>query len=299
MRGLPRTDPLKNMGIALTSIGAAGLFSSSIMIATAPPGPLINCQFGCAPGFGGTPIATNSDRHIAGAGLFGVSLFTTLLGAPLWAVGALEEPLDAGSRASDGTLLTAVGFTVFGAATAAGGAFAGLANNGISGTQTAPVLEAIIGTGSMLAGLPLWVVGTRRVTPPGGEGPKLGRRSRRMMVGGITLTILGAASMGVGAILASFGRDSGLQGFSGGMTFTSLGLVMAGIPMWYFGQEKVPESTWVSASAAPPPVAYEVAPLGGQPARRAMTAAPNPPPRAAYRPELQVGPTSVSMRFMF
>jgi hypothetical protein len=272
----PRVDPLRNMGIALTSMGAAGLIGSSVMIATGkeetipPPCPVM---FGCR------PTIVKSYQQVAGAGLFGASLFGVLLGAPLWAAGAAEEPLDEGQRASDGRFLAGVGLTVFGAASAAAGAFAGLADNN-SNHGDVGVPFAVFGTISMMVGLPLWVSGSKRHSAP--DGPRMVRRSRGMMAGGITITIIGAATMGAGAIMTSFGsRDEGFRAFAGAMTFTSLGLVLAGIPMWYYGQEKVPDTPWGTGSPAPP------------------TASAAPPPSPTPKPEIQIGPTGASMKFSF
>jgi hypothetical protein len=303
----PPTDPLKTMGITFTALGAAGLLGSSLLIATAkaepapcdPCGPVV-CD---EPGFFCNPGPLASSQAVAGSGLLGASLVTTLIGAPLWALGSLDEETALGMRSNDTTLLVGAGLTTVGAAAAAGGAFGGLATSR-GQAQPAAIIAAISGTTMMLVGLPLWALGTRRLPPLGDVGGTVVRRSRGLMLGGISLTIVGATLMGAGAIMGALSqRDDGVRLVSGMAGFGGLGLALGGVPMWYVGQEKVLVDPWAPPSQALEPEAYVVPPSSaprGAPVGEALAAAPRrPPARALFRPNLEVGPTSVALRFVF
>src|SRR5262249_41894240 len=159
-----------------------------------------------------------------------------------------------------------------GAASAAAAAFSGLADvHGDWASAATPF--AVLGTTAMMIGIPLWFTGAKR-NPPA-DGPPMIRRSRGVMAGGIAITMVGAATMGGGAIVTSFGStDREFRQFVGATTFGALGLVLAGIPMWYFGQENIPE----------PPSSARAA------TRRPVAAREAPP-----MPEINVGPTGLSM----
>jgi hypothetical protein len=298
----PRTDPLKTMGITLTALGAAGLLGSSIMVATSKdqPAPCDPCSSNVcnAPVFGCNPGPIPSDQRIVGSALLGASLITTLIGAPLWALGSIEESPELGLRSSDTTLLVGIGLTTLGAAATAGGAFAGLAG-GRRNAQLPAVVAGIVGTTSMLVGIPIWASGTKRKPPPSDAGIPLVRRSRSLMLAGISLSIVGATFMGGGAIVGGFSNgEGGARALSAGLTFGGLGVLLAGIPMWYVGQEKVPSDAWSPSDPASAPTAYAVPP-SSEPRDAPAEERRRPPPRASIQPSLQVGPTSVALRFSF
>jgi hypothetical protein len=247
----------------------------------------------------GDVCANGPSRKIAGSGLLGASLVTTLIGAPVLAVGTLAEPLDVGPRDSDVTLLAGIGLTTFGAAATAGGALAGLADRR-SRYPGASVSAALVGTTAMLVGMPLWAGGTRRVMNPSSTGVRWVRQNRGMMIGGITLSVLGAAMVGAGGIVSSFGGDDdGIRALSGTLAFGGLGMVIAGIPLWYVGEQRVPVDPWEAVASRMPP-AYAVGSAEQERTPRSVQAEPQaPPPRARLRTELHVGPTSVAMRLSF
>jgi hypothetical protein len=303
----PRTDPLLHSGIVLTSLGAAGLIASTVMVATAKkaPGPVSSCDpcsMLCSPVPGvpqcGPQLPQTPLQRSAGSGLFGASLVTFLIGLPVAAIGSIEESPELGPRESDGMLLLGVGITALSAAASAGGALSGLAKTQEEGFDEGPI-ASLLGAAGMLIGVPIWAAGLKRRPPSDEEGFRLVRRSRRMMISGITLTLLGSAIVGGGAIIESFGGSGvGRRAFGGTLTFAGLGMVLAGVPMWYVGGEQilVPKTPIASLSA---PGVYSVPALSEEGRAGAEEPSRPPPVRAARFPEVQVGPTSMALRWSF
>jgi hypothetical protein len=152
----------------------------------------------------------------------------------------------------------------------------------------------------MLIGIPIWARGTKRITRPSATGVRWVRQNRGLMVAGITLSVIGAAVVGGGGIVSSFGGDDeGVRIASGTLAFGGLGMVIAGIPLWYVGAERVPVEPWEAVALRQPP-AYAVASSEEERAPRSGQAEPlTPRARAPLRPELLVGPTSVAIRVSF
>jgi hypothetical protein len=120
------------------------------------------------------------------------------------------------------------------------------------------------------------------------------------MVAGITLSVIGATLMGGGGIIASFGfNESGVNVLSGSLAFGGLGMVIAGVPLWWVGAERVPVDPWEAFALRQLPP-YAVASSEEERAPRSGQAKPLVPPAPApLRPEILVGPTSVAMRLSF
>jgi hypothetical protein len=295
--GRERTDPMFTMGLALTAAGVAGLAIASGLIATAPTSNLVTCDL-CEPGCGsaGGPFdcgrnAKNGPQKLIGSGLFGASLITVLVGAPVLALGAAAEPSEVGPRQSDGWFLTGIGLSTFGAAALAGAALAGIGD--VRGQHAGASLPfALIGTTSLLVGIPVWASNAKRMEVPNDSGVRWVRQSRGMAVAGATLTILGASLIGGGSMVASFGTgEAGVHGLSATLAFSGLGLLMTGVPVWYLGQERVPvdASRTMGMRSVGAPQSASFGAVEGLRAERASA----PPP---VRPEIQVGPTSIGMR---
>lgn len=304
-----RTDPMFTMGLALTAAGGAGLAIATALIATAPTPKIPTCdpcsKFGCSGEVGDFGSfcgreEKNSSQKIIGSGLLGASLVTVLVGAPVLALGAGPEPSEVGPRQSDSWFLAGIGLSAFGAA-----ALAGSALSGISDTRgdhaIAAIPFALLGTTSLLVGIPVWASNARRMEVPNDSGVRWVRRSRGMAVAGATLTILGASLMGGGSMFASFGQDQPeIHGLSAALAFSGVGLLMTGVPVWYLGQERVPidAARMVGTRSGGALGSASLDATEGPRAERASAPAYVPPARTA-RPEIQVGPTSIGMRMVF
>lgn len=301
-----RADPLMSMGIALTSVGAAGLIASSVILATADNTPPASCNPCTSPSCPFPPGGDFSCRRgpqtpqqrINGGALLGASLVTVLIGIPVAAIGSMEVLPELGPRENDTRMLLGAGLTTAGAAAVAAGAFAGLAKREPAGFDGAAI-SSLVGTTAMLVGIPVWAGATKRRLSPTEDGFRVVRRSRRMMVGGITLTLLGTAIMGSAAVVESFGGwELESRVFGGVLGFTGVGMALAGIPMWYIGQDQVPaREEWVASL----PGAKEYTVSASSDGRREQAEEPRRPPavRASMYPEVQVGPTSMAMRWSF
>jgi hypothetical protein len=301
-----RADPLMGMGIAITSVGAAGLIASSVILATAkklPPAMCDPCTSSACPFPPGGTLECRStpqtpQQRINGSALFGASLVTVMIGIPVAAIGSIEVLPEQGSRESDSMMLVGVGLATAGAAAVAAGAFAGLAKRKSAGFDGAAI-ASLVGTGGMLVGIPVWAGATKRRLSPSEDGFRLVRRSRKLMVGGITLTLLGATLIGGGAVVESLGGfDLDGRVFGGVLGLGGVGMALAGIPMWYIGQDQVPVREEGVASL---PGAREYAVSASSGERRERAEEPRRPPvgRASLYPEVQVGPTSMALRWLF
>lgn len=293
------------MGLALTAAGGAGLVIATALIATAPPLNNMTCSsctpFGCGGGdFGCETQARNSSQKIIGSGVLGASLISVLVGAPVLALGAAQEPSEIGPRQSDGWFLAGIGLSTFGAAALAGSALTGIADaHGDYAALSIPF--ALLGTTSLLVGIPIWASNAKRMEVPNASGVRWVRRSRGMAVAGATLTILGASLMGGGSMFASFGTaGSTARAISATLAFSGVGLLMAGVPVWYLGQERVPVDasrrvgTRSGGALGQASLDATEGPRGEQ-----ASASSYAPPARAVRPEIQVGPMSIGMRMAF
>lgn len=228
-------DPLFPVGALVTATGVIALAPGIAALASSRGDSVCGLN-GCVEPY-------RESRGGVAAGFFASSGAMLAVGIPTLVMGASGASPEAGARRSPRAAMLGAWLTGYGAGAAAYGlttAFASPKGNDLAGTA---IGVGAVGGAMLLAGVPLWIVGTRSVDVeernPALEAPA---KSEGRMYAGMALSALGTVTIasGVMAMAQLSSRRGDFAGYDvafvgGSITLAGTVLLGIGLPLWLTG----------------------------------------------------------------